>query len=119
MPNIKFEVEEPHYVPYNVLGIDDGGFQLFNFRWAYVDVFGVIMRGKEFTEDVLKTSILIDDPDPTTKIISMVEESNKQIHAILHQGITIGGFGILDADRIVERLGIPFVVMILFSPNNS
>ncbi len=102
-----------------LIGIDDGGFQLFNPQWRSVHVFGVIMRGHHYTEKIVKTTILKDDPDPTSKIIAMIRRSGhlQNLKAILHKGITIGGFGVIDPTRIVDELHLPFVAILTREPD--
>lgn len=102
-----------------LIGIDDGGFQLFNSAWKQVDVFGVIMRGISFTEHIVKTTILKDDPNPTPKIIEMIHHSghSQNLKAVVHKGVTIGGFGVLDPTQFVDELGIPFIAILKKEPD--
>ena len=102
-----------------VMGIDDGGFQLFSPEWNGVDVFGVVMRGHHYVEGITKTTILKDDPDPTTRIIEMVEKSGhrQNLKAIIHQGVTIGGFGVIDPQRVYTILKVPFIAVMKRKPD--
>jgi endonuclease V-like protein UPF0215 family len=51
-------------------------------------VFGVIFRGAELLEGVLKTTVTVDGEDATEKIIEMIEKSahKKQLKLILTRG---------------------------------
>ncbi len=102
-----------------LIGIDDGGFQLFNTDWRWVDVFGVIMRGTSYTECIVKTTIQKDDPSPTTSLIEMIRNSGhlQNLKGILHKGVTIGGFGVIDASQLVSDLGIPFIAILNREPD--
>ena len=97
-----------------VIGIDDSGFKFIDDHWKKVPVFGVVTRGSEHIEGIVETEILRDDPDPTTKIIDMIRRSKqiKNIRAIFHSGLTIGGFGVIDINRIPQELDIPVIIIV-------
>jgi uncharacterized protein len=92
-----------------VLGFDDAAFNIN--QDSTVQVFAIVMRGKMYTDAIFQTKILIDDPDPNSKIIDMIKNSGhlQNLQYILHQGVTIGGFGILDCTRFYEELKIPTI----------
>ena len=97
-----------------VIGIDDSGFKFKDDHWKKVPVFGVVTRGAEYIEGIVETEILRDDSDPTTAIIEMIGRSRqiKNIRAIFHSGLTIGGFGVIDIERIHQELGIPVIIIV-------
>ncbi len=102
-----------------ILGIDDAGFVLHDSNWDKVAVFATIMRSWEYTDGILMTEIDIDDSDPTTKIINLIKESKfkDMIRIIMHAGITIGGFGIIDAWKIYYELNKPVIIVLSHIPN--
>lgn len=105
-----------------VIGIDDGGFDrdLISSATAnLIPVFGVIMKGAAYVDGIIQCEIQKDDPNPTRALSQMLLASNHkpQLQAILFQGITIGGFGIIDIREIFDRTGIPVIVILRKVPN--
>ena len=92
-----------------VVGIDDAGFDLKS--WRSVPIFGVFMRGTSYVENVAQASIKIDDKDPTSEIIKLLQGAPQlsNLRCIFHQGSTIAGFCVVDGYRIVEELSIPVI----------
>lgn len=102
-----------------IFGIDDGGFQLFNSNWNKVRVFGVVTRGAQYTDYITQIDLDKDDIEATDKIIQLVKNlpNNSNIRAILHQGVTIAGFGMLDLNKINLKTSIPIVTVLTREPN--
>jgi len=84
-----------------IIGIDDGGFDRFSLENINVPVFGVIMKGSAYVDG------------------HMILESSHhpQIQAMFLQGITIGGFGVLDIVKLYEATGIPVIVILRKYPD--
>ncbi len=95
-----------------IVGIDDGGFRLFEDKEVWI--FAVVMKGASHVEGIMQDKILIDSSDPSKILIDLIQNSIhfQQIHAILLKGVTIGGFGVLDLNRIHETLNKPIIVII-------
>ncbi len=105
-----------------IIGIDDGGFDrdlISSETTNYVPVFGVIMKGAAYVDGVIQCEIQKDDPNPTRALSQMLLTSSHkaQLQAILFQGITIGGFGIINIQEIFEVTGIPVIVILRKVPN--
>jgi len=93
-----------------VLALDDCRF---SFRQAKVLVVGVVFRGGFWLENVMNTFISVDGSDATTKISKMVTRSAylQQLKVILLNGITVGGFNVVDIKELNHQTGIPVLVI--------
>ncbi|MFX0051059.1 MAG: DUF99 family protein [Candidatus Hermodarchaeota archaeon] len=102
-----------------IIGIDDGGFDRFSLENIKIPVFGVVMKGSAYVDGITQCQIDKDDPQVTTKIIQMILESSHhpQLQAIFLQGITIGGFGVLNITELHEKTGIPVIVVLRKYPD--
>jgi len=100
-----------------VLGIDDGVFA--PHTKGTVDVIGVVYRGSRLLEGVMRTEIQIDGTDATEKIISMIKGSPhyKQLRVILLNGVTLGGFNVVDIQTLFERLKLPIIAVTREKPD--
>ncbi len=93
-----------------VLGIDDSYFV--PHRPGRVDIVGVVTRAPSYIEGILIRKIEVDGLDCTEKVIDMLTTKyGRQIKAVLAQGMTFGGFNILDIDRVYNTSGIPVVAV--------
>ena len=93
-----------------ILGIDDGPFSKDD---KEVIVIGVVFRGGEFLDGVLRTYVSVDGLDATEKLSSMVNSSKhkQQIKVIMLDGITLGGFNIVDVKKLYVETKIPIIVI--------
>ncbi|MEM1514003.1 MAG: DUF99 family protein [Candidatus Thermoplasmatota archaeon] len=99
-----------------IVGIDD---MPFSFKEKNTDIVGAVMRGGKYLEGVLKTTIEVDGKDATDKIISMIEGSRHkgQIKIIMINGIALGGFNIVDGEKIFLATHIPVITIARKKPN--
>ncbi len=102
-----------------VIGIDDGGFDRYSRNDIDIPIFGVIMKGSAYVDGVIQCQIKRDDPNATTKVAAMILESvhKPQLQAIFLQGITIGGFGVLDIVSLWDLTKIPVIVVLRKYPD--
>jgi endonuclease V-like protein UPF0215 family len=102
-----------------IIGIDDGGFDRFSIEDINIPIFGVIMKGSAYVDGVIQCQIKRDDPKATSFISRMILESphKPQLQSILLQGITIGGFGVVDIMDLFEITGIPVIVVLRKFPD--
>lgn len=93
-----------------ILGFDDGSFEK---KDKIVPVVGVVFRGGNFLDGILKTDVKVDGLDSTRKIIKLINASRhkQQLKVIMFDGITLGGFNILDVRQIYEQTGLPVIVV--------
>ncbi len=87
-----------------VLGIDDSHFE--PHTNGRVDIVGVVMRLSGYIDGFLKRSVQIDGHDSTDKIIDMLfSKYGRDIKVVMTQGITVGGFNVIDLEKIHEITG--------------
>ena len=100
-----------------VLGIACSSFNRENDKT--VSVIGVVLRGIDFLEGVLKTTVTVDGLDATEKIIEMIEKSShkNQLKCIITRGVTIAGFNYIDMLQIFEKTGLPVISIVDRQPN--
>lgn len=94
-----------------ILGIDDSPFD--KFRDKKVLVIGTFFRGGSSLDGVMTTTAAVDGKDATAKIIRMVRKSKfyTQLRAIMLNGIAVGGFNVVDIQRLNKETGIPVVIV--------
>ncbi|MBN2517495.1 MAG: DUF99 family protein [Candidatus Altiarchaeota archaeon] len=98
-----------------VLGIDDAPFQP---ESKEVRVVATLFRGGKTLDGVFRTKISKDGLDATNKLIELIKEIERDnIRALLLDGITFGGFNIVDVQRLYAETGIPVIVSMQKRPN--
>ena len=99
-----------------ILGIDDGPFR---FDQKKTLVIGVVLRGNGYLEGVLKREIEVDGKDSTDVILDMIKKTRHrdQIRVIMLDGIALGGFNIVDVDRLYRECGIPVITVTREKPD--
>ncbi len=82
------------------LGIDDAPSR--RGERGNVLVVGAVYRGGHTFEGLLSTTVRRDGANATTKLIRMIRPSKfyRQLDAILLDGIALGGFNVVDLDRL-------------------
>ena len=100
-----------------ILGFDDGAFVPKS--KASVPVIGVIFRGGKFLDGALKTDVTIDGVDATEKIIKLINSTRhkQQLKVMMFDGVTLGGFNIVDIKRLNEETNLPVIVINRKLPN--
>ncbi len=92
------------------LGIDDSYFT--PHVPGDVELVGVVMRAPNYIEGIIKRRIKVDGLDSTEKIIDMLRTRfGRQIKVIFTQGMTFGGFNIVDIERIYRETSIPVIAV--------
>lgn len=99
-----------------ILGFDDGPFEK---KDKAVPVIGVVFRGGKFLDGILRTDVKIDGLDSTEKIVKLINASRhkEQLKVVMFDGITFGGFNILDVKKIHEKTKLPVIVINRKHPN--
>jgi endonuclease V-like protein UPF0215 family len=100
-----------------VLGIDDGGFV--PRTKGTVDVVGVVYRGGQWFEGVMKTKITLDGLDATEKMATMIKGSSfcGEIRVIVLDGVTFAGFNVVDISELSSRLNLPVISVVRETPD--
>ena len=99
-----------------IVGWDDAPF---TFRDKHTILIGVVCRGGIQIDGVIATKIKVDGKDATEKIADAVNESKhkEQLRIIMLDGITFGGFNVVDINALYEKTGLPVIVIIREKPN--
>jgi len=99
-----------------LLGIDDSPF---TFTDKYATIIGVVMRGGNYLECVLKSQVSIDGDDATFVCKDMINSTRhrKQLKALLIDGIALGGFNIIDIEEIFESTKLPVITITRDKPD--
>ncbi len=101
------------------LGIDDGPFDFHDPGCKEAMLVGVVMRSNNYLEGVLKSSVEVDGTNATRIVVDMVCSSrhHPQLKAIFLDGISVGGFNVLDIERIYELTGVPVLALTRREPD--
>lgn len=99
-----------------LLGIDDSPF---TFTEKYATVIGVVMRGGEYLEGVLRRQVAIDGSEATHVCKEMIENTRhrKQLKAMMMDGIALGGFNVVDIDEIYSSTNLPVITITRDEPD--
>ena len=97
-----------------VFAFDDSPFTR---KDEYTVLVGVIMRKDLYIETIVRKKIKIDGMDVTEKILEAVGEKGSGVRVILTQGITFGGFNVLDVNRLFEKTQIPIINVVDHEPD--
>ncbi len=102
-----------------VLGIDDAAFD--KFKKGRVYVIGTLFRGGLWMDGCMSTKIRVDGDDATDKISEMILKSKfrPQIQAIILDGIAVGGFNVIDTEKLNRDTGIPVIVVMRHYPKKG
>ncbi len=94
-----------------ILGVDDGVF--IPHSKGFVPVIGVVFRGGYWLDGLLSTKIEIDGFDATERIASMITSSShqRQLRVIMLDGVTFGGFNVVDIKELNERTKLPVIAV--------
>ena len=100
----------------NVIGFDDAPFP--RSYQGPVKIVGAVFAGQRF-DGVLVGEIEKDGIDAAEQIIRLVAESKfaSGISLIMLQGITMGGFNVVDLFALHRKLGLPVLVVTRRQPN--
>jgi endonuclease V-like protein UPF0215 family len=100
-----------------ILGFDDGAFVPRSKDPVFV--IGVVYRGGKILDGALTTTVTVDGMDATEKIIKLINQSRhkQQLKVIMFDGITLGGFNVVDIKKIHKQTRIPVIVINRKHPN--
>lgn len=97
-----------------ILGIDDSA--LLNEK---VMIVGTVFRGGEWIDGVLRSEITRDGLDATGVMVTMIKNSRHygQLRVIMLDGITYGGFNVIDIEELYRETGLPVIVVMRSYPD--
>ncbi len=101
------------------IGVDDAAFQRKTSKNTFV--FGVIVRGHNLVEGILRTMVKVDGWDATEKIGEMITSSKyvTQLRAIQLSSSTIAAFNIIDLRELYNITDIPVITILPKLPNEE
>jgi endonuclease V-like protein UPF0215 family len=99
-----------------LLGVDDSPF---TFTEQYTAVIGVVMRGGEYIECVLRERVSIDGNDATFVCKNMIENTRhrEQLKAMILDGVALGGFNIVDIEEVYNSMKLPVITVTRDEPD--
>jgi len=100
-----------------ILGIDDSPFD--KKKKGEVLVIGAIFRGGHFMDGVISTKVQLDGDNATQKLIEMINKTKHkaQLQVIMINGISLGGFNIIDIKALSKATKLPVIVVIRKYPD--
>jgi hypothetical protein len=100
----------------HVLAVDDAPFDRFRDREALA--VGVVTAGPGLVEAVLTTRLPVDARDVTSCLERWIRASRlaPALRAVLFEGITIAGLGVIDLPRLSSGLGLPVIAVARKAP---
>lgn len=99
-----------------VVGVDDGPFS--RGRRAHVLVVGAVYSGPSF-EGLLTTRVRQDGFNATARVGDMLAGSKflPQLHLVLLDGLTLGGFNVVDLPGLCARVAVPCLAVTRRKPD--
>ena len=99
-----------------LLGVDDSPF---TFTEKFATIIGVVMRGGNYLECVLKGQVSIDGDDATFVCKDIIKNTRhrKQLKAMLLDGIALGGFNVVDIEDIFNSTSLPVITITRDKPD--
>ena len=94
-----------------MMAVDDGPFR---FGDEMTFLVGLVVRGKGYLEAVHTSFVSIDRLDATETVADMVRGSRQisQLKAVLLDGLTLGGFNVVDIQALHRSTGVPVVTVV-------
>jgi endonuclease V-like protein UPF0215 family len=99
-----------------IVGFDDAPF---TFNDKETLIIGAVCRAGLQLDGVITTKIDVDGLDVTEKIIKLLKNSKhfEQLRVIMLDGITFGGFNIVDIEKLFKKTKLPVIVVIREMPD--
>lgn len=97
-----------------ILGVDDSPLVS-----REVLVIGAILRGGGWLDGLLSTRIEKDGMDATERIAGMISgsRSSGQIRVVMLNGVTFGGFNVVDIEALHDLTGLPVIAIMRKLPD--
>jgi len=100
-----------------VLGIDDGSFV--PQTSGSVDIVGVVYRGGNWFEGLIRSKVTIDGFDAIEKIASMIKNSPfyGELRIAFLDGISFAGFNVVNINQLSRMLDMPVISIVRDKPD--
>lgn len=101
-----------------MLGFDDGPF---TFEDETCVLAGVMTRGGGYVEGVLVGEVDVDGTDATDTVLELLDGTGfvETAQAVCFDGGTVGGFNVLDLERLHRELGLPVLALTRDRPDRE
>lgn len=98
------------------MGVDDGAFGR---RDAFAPIAAVVVSTPSYVDAIRVSRVRVDGTDGTEGVVGLVRGLSgfDGVRAVLLDGAVVGGFNVLDLDRIQESLGVPVVAVTRRAPD--
>lgn len=98
------------------IGFDDGPFSKKQQKTILV---GIITRGGEWFDGMVKSEISVDGLDATLIVSNIINNSKykKELRVIMFKGLTIGGFNVIDVEELNKNTNLPVIIVSRKKPN--
>jgi len=90
-----------------ILGIDDSHFEAGDKSCLLI----AVLYRNNYVESVFSTRIEVDGEDSTAKITELLQKSSCRPDAVMLQGITFGGFNVVDINKLSSEAGLPVIAV--------
>lgn len=112
----KYPMYLEQHKTFRVIGIDDTPFQ--RTQREPVPVAGIVCAGTRF-EGMLWSRVTRDGSDATATLIEIIRGCKfyPQLHAVLLDGIALGGFNVVDLPALAEALALPCLSIMRKAPD--
>lgn len=102
-----------------ILGIDDSPH--LKGKTKKVLVVGVLFRGGEYLDYLTSTFVKLDGLDATKKLTEMILQcrAKESLQIIMLDGIALGGFNVIDVQKLYEETKLPILIVTRKKPNFS
>jgi endonuclease V-like protein UPF0215 family len=99
-----------------ILAFDDGPFK---FSDETVPLVGALVRLPNYVEAVMADTITVDGSDADDAIARLVARSRyrEQVRLVMLDGAAMGGFNVVDIDRLRVETGLPFATVTRDKPD--
>jgi endonuclease V-like protein UPF0215 family len=99
-----------------IVGWDDAPFKFTDKNTLLI---GVVCRGGKSIDGVVTTKINVDGMDVTDKIIETIKNTKHrdQLRLMMFNGITFGGFNIIDMQKIHKETKLPLISIVRNNPD--
>ncbi len=99
-----------------IVGFDDCAFTR---KQKDTLVVGAIYRGGSHLDGLISTKIKVDGLDSTEKLTECIKKSKHydQLRIIMLNGITLGGFNIVDINKLFSDTELPVISIVRQNPN--
>lgn len=100
-----------------ILGFDDAPFKPRSHE--KIPVIGVIYRGGNFFDGVIKSEVTGDELDATDNLTEVINKSRhkEELRVLMFKGVTIGGFNIIDLEKLYRNTNLPIIIVTRKRPN--